>query len=201
MVDSRRKRAPNADPIRRLYFTTTAIEALRQARWLAAGFDLFPGDRDRLDRMPEAVRAAVLLAGRPNSRYLSAPVKRLRAATKQARAEGRAKVRPAEWSPALARAEAAPMAYDPPPRVSTIVPPAQLRATTAQILTAIAAEAGVSVPTIRAWMDALQDALGEADAPARAAAHREAGFDVSETDLRRKNWERRRPKGCRVSAK
>lgn len=176
----RRPRSRDAEPLERVRYGGMHDEALRLARWLSAGFELSPGDRDRLARMPPAVQAAVRAQQRATSRYLPVPLQRHRAALKRARAEGRARIEPEEWSHALVRHLRAPHAYDDPGRIVTVCPPAYTNGSR-RIIAAIATDAGVSPATIRAWAGALRDTLEAADGVRRPvhARQRPAGKRAS----------------------
>jgi hypothetical protein len=157
-----RARADNADLQKRVHYAIMHDEALRLAHWINLGLEMSPGDLDRLARMPPAVQDAVLAQRRATSRYLPVPLQRHRTAFKRARAQGRAHIEPEEWSPSLARHLKAPLAYDDPGRIVTVRPPAYTNGSR-KIIATIAADAGVSPATIRAWAGALRDALEETD--------------------------------------
>lgn len=191
----RRARAASADPLVRLHYAAMHNEALRLARYVSVGFDLTPGDLERLGRMPADVQRAVLAQQRTSSRYLPLALQRHRAALEQARAEGRSRIEPKEWNPALDRHLSNPDAYDDPGRVVTVQPPGNTNGSR-EIIAAIAAGAGVTPATIRAWAEDLQEALDEA---AQAEEEKEARKEGRAPRPRRRKDARRRPAGKRAS--
>jgi hypothetical protein len=177
MKKPRRPRAANTEPLERICYAVMHDEALRLARWLSVGFDLSPGDRDRLARMPPAVQAAVRAQRRAVSRYLPGPLQRHRATLRRMRSEGlRARLEHREWSLEFDRRRKSAsrrLGHDyEDPIAATVEPPAYTNGSR-RIIAAIAASAGVSPATIRAWADALRDELDEADGVRRPAHARQ----------------------------
>ncbi len=218
MKKPRRQRATNADPVTILRAAAMAENALLLARGLAAGLKLSTGDHERLERMPPAVRAAVLAQCRPDSRYMPLLMRQNRAALERARALGKRRAELQDWHPQLALWLSEQAAFDRSPPPATIEPGSSTISNSQsqeptkkdpsrfaevllpgstpgalKILAAIADETGVSSAAIRAWADQLREALHSADRKDAAAFLRELGFEATEESLKRRPGKRRRP--------
>ncbi len=187
----RRARSRDAEPLERLHYAVMLEEALRLARYISAGLELTPGDEARLGKMPPTVQTAVAAQRRNNSRYLPITLRKHRQALEQAREEG-SPIKPENWNPALARHLRAPHGYDDPGRIVTVRLPGSTNGSR-QITAAIAADAGVSPATVRAWADQMREALDDADRADKAAFIGEMGAKATAKDLKRRPGKRRRP--------